>query len=275
MFWGIVGVVVLTASANAGPIGTYYLTDFRNSSKQSSLDAIRGDVYSRNTSDFQSEEGPIAVFSPYNNSASIRTTGYELGKHGGDYSETGKLTVTSTGTTRTNGFANGVFDGTTDGTANYTVNFFSGAVIATDPNWSGTPVTLFHTGAAFDLGITYDFTNNSLWVQNFFTGLITNYTLQGIVIKTFATDSAFQRTALALDEDHTLWFADYGTGTIVHYSTDGVYLGSETYGGLEFAFGGEIANVPEPSTGFIQCCLTGLLGLILARRKWRGLEVDR
>jgi hypothetical protein len=41
---------------------------------------------------------------------------------------------------------------------------------------------LFRTGGSGDLGITWDHNNKSLWIQDFYTGMITDYSLQGALL---------------------------------------------------------------------------------------------
>ncbi|MBS0264515.1 MAG: hypothetical protein JSS02_21450, partial [Planctomycetes bacterium] len=182
----------------------------------------------------------------------------------------GDLSVASTGVTRTNNFASNVFDGTSDGTHNYTINYLTGEVIALGLDWGGPVVSQFTTGILGDLGITYDAWHDSLWIQNFYTGRVTEYTLQGHILTSFLTDSTnYNRSALAMDVDHTLWYADFNTNTIVHYSTAGEYLGSSDYAGLLFAFGGEIAVVPEPTPWLIFASF-GILVAVAQFRRWLG-----
>ncbi|MCY2963219.1 MAG: PEP-CTERM sorting domain-containing protein [Planctomycetota bacterium] len=259
------------ASSQAGPIGTYYLTDFENAATaESKLTAIRGNNYQENASYFQEAEGPIAVVGGV-----VRTTGFIEGVSGGEYATVPSLTVTQTGTSYTNAFAAPVdeqyYDGTSDGQFNYTVEFFTGNVIRTDTSWGGTATLLFSTGGYADLGITYDRSNSSLWIQNHSDGQITNYTLTGSVLSTFAigitpTDQGF--TALAMDVDHTLWFNDFRTGTIYHFTTSGILLGSDTYAGLGRATGGEIAAIPEPST--LALISLGGIGLVVGAYRRRA-----
>ena len=238
-----------------GPIGTYYLTEYVNGSGGSTLDAIQGSSYQQNAAAAPYQEGPIAVFGDL---GVVRTTGYEQGLSGGEYTGVPGLTVQRVfdGTTYTSALGGGndfYYDGTTDGRVNYSVGFYTGDVIATDTSWGGSGTVLFSTGNPEDLGITYDGTNNSLWIMSYYSGQITDYSLAGTALSTFnvsASDPYGEYTALALDVDHTLWYEDYGTGTIQHFATDGTSLGSATYTGLGYALGGEIAPsaVPEPGT---------------------------
>jgi PEP-CTERM motif len=266
-------VVAGTAQASQiGPIGTYYLTDIENlTTFESSLDAIQGNSYVQNPSISQFQEGPIAVFTGPN---VVRTTGFSAGRTGGEYAPVPSLTVSPTAPLYTSVLnpSDVFYDGTTNGAVNFTVGTQTGNVYSTTTTWGGSGTILFNTGVADDAGITYDARNNSLWIQNLDSGVITDYTLGGGVITSFATvggvgNNGYESTALAMDVDHTLWFDDLGAGTIEHYTTAGTYLGSASYSGLGFAFGGEIAAVPEPASltlfGF------GALGLIgVGRRSW-------
>jgi hypothetical protein len=258
--WTALALALVAGTAQAsqiGPIGTYYLTDFENfSSFHSSLDAIQGNSYVQNPSVAQFQEGPIAVFTSPN---VVRTMGYYpfyASFTGGEYAPVPSLTVSPTGPLYTNGLpTDAYYDGTTNGAVNFTVGAGSGNVFATSTTWGGSGSVLFNTGQVFGTGITYDATNNSLWIQNYVSGVITDYTLAGGVITSFPTvggqlNNGFFSMALALDVDHTLWFVDYGAGSIEHYTTSGTYLGSASYTGLGYVLGGEIAaaNVPEPAS---------------------------
>lgn len=258
-----VGIALGASTAHAGPVGTYYLTDNLNfTTSQSSLDAIQGSNYNQNATNFNFQEGAIAIVGN-----EVRTTGYNNGYSGGGYTSVPSLTVTADANTYTNGMIDPVtgfvstYDGTTDGRFNYTVNFQSGAVIATSTNWGGTGSVLFSTGNPGDLGITYDNSNNSLWVQSYTNGIISDYSLSGALLSSFSTiNGGFGSTALAMDVDHTLWYEHYGTGTIVHYDRNGNLLGTDFYAGLGYALGGEISAVPEPSS----LALLGLGGIASA-----------
>jgi hypothetical protein len=263
--WALLAVALVAESAAApravasqvGPIGTYYLTDYSNRiNGASTLDAIQGNSIVLNPSISQYQEGAIAVFPALN---VLRTTGYQNGGVGGEYGPVPSLTVSPTGPTYTNSFG-GVHsfnDSTTNGSVNFLVDqdVPYGGVYSVSTTFGGPLNLLFATGDDEDSGITYDARNNSLWIQDLVTGVITDYALTGAVITSFATvggtnNDGHLATALAMDVDHTLWFDDYGAGTIEHYTTTGTYLGSASYAGLGYALGGEIgaAATPEPAT---------------------------
>ena len=238
---GLFYVTGLTGTAQAGaigPIGTYYLTTYDPTvPSNATLDAIQGSTLVQNTAAFPNQEGPIAVFA---NLGVVRTTGWLYGYQGTEYTGIPSQTVTADGTVYTDVLFGEVYDyfkdGTTDGNTNYVVGQGSATVIATDTSWGGTGTVIFSLPTSGYEGITYDATNNSLWVQNLYTGVITDYTMTGSFITSFATVSGidgdgYLATALAMDVDHTLWYEDYGTGTIEHYATNGTYLGSAYYAG--------------------------------------------
>jgi len=187
------------------------------------------------------------------------------------------LNFTDTGGRYTSTF--NFFDGTTDGTHNYSVNYNIGSenVYQTDRNWQ-TPVALFQVPEAY-LGITYDRTNNSLWISNFNGTTVSDYSLTGTLLSSFNTTFS-SITCLALDPaDNTLWIGSQSTeGTFYQYSKGGVFLQSDTYAALanQNTLGGEFNTaapaVPEVSTT-VSLGLLLALGLggmtIAARRKTR------
>jgi hypothetical protein len=145
----------------------------------------------------------------------------------GRYTLSGTPTGTSwAGTTG----AHQIYDGTSDGTHNYTLDLTSSTVIQTDLNWQN-PVGLFLTSGS-SLGVTYDPNNNSLWTSTINNGVISDYSLTGTLLSSFATSVSFV-SALAFDPaDGTLWFSNNATNELFQYSTSGTFLQSGVPTGL-------------------------------------------
>ena len=132
------------------------------------------------------------------------------------------------------------WDGTTDGSFNYCIDG-SGGIYRFNPDWTN-PTLLFTAGSIGAL--TYDPTNNSMWVSQFSTTMVTNYTMAGVVISSFSTGHT-QNMALALDHaDGTLWLHDRtATGTFEQWSKTGTLLNRIAVPGMstQNALGGEFA----------------------------------
>lgn len=164
------------------------------------------------------------------------------------------------------------YDGTSDGTFNYSVSYREGGVYRFNSDWS-IPVLLFGTNDG-DLGITYDVTNNSVWVSSYLNDTVTNYALDGTVLSSFSTGFGLI-SSLALDSaDDTLWMGSQATlGVFYQFSKAGVLLSTETYAPLfgQNTLGGEfqVRNgvIPEPSA--IALAGMGLVGVGLAARRRR------
>jgi hypothetical protein len=170
-------------------------------------------------------------------------------------------------------------DGTTDGlTNNYLVDYVTGGVYATNLDWSGL-LLLFPTGLINGavLGITYDASNNSLWVSGFDNDDVINHSMAGLVLSSFST--GFNAiTSLALDPaDGTLWMGTQNNfGTFSQFSKAGVLLDTVTYANMagQNTLGGEFniepAAAPEPTTpALISVVVAGWLF-----RRRRRVSVD-
>jgi hypothetical protein len=174
---------------------------------------------------------PIAVID------SVRTMGANEGDLGAEYDlsgvDLGPRYIHEPGPIR-------CWDGTTDATFNYSIDT-AGGVYRFNRDWSD-PVLLFDAGSIGAL--TYDPSNDSLWVSQFGTETIINYTMDGAVISSFSTGHT-QNMALALDHaDGTLWLHDRNAqGTYEQWTRDGERLTRFGIRGMEGenALGGEFA----------------------------------
>jgi hypothetical protein len=101
--------------------------------------------------------------------------------------------------------------------------------------------------------------NHSLWEQNYESGVITDYSMDGTVLSRFSTNNPDGNLGLGYDPvDGTLWFTrSPGYLELEQYSTSGVLLQDIAISGIPsdpLIYGGEFdeslgANaVPEPST---------------------------
>ncbi|MBX3096203.1 MAG: PEP-CTERM sorting domain-containing protein [Fimbriimonadaceae bacterium] len=165
------------------------------------------------------------------------------------------------------------YDGATDGTRTWSVahNDFSNnqAVIMGGADWSGAAVSFAPVSRSS--GITYDATDDSLWLTNNVGGTdgISHYSTTGTFLGGFSF--AFLGGAgygLALDPaDNTLWVAGgFGTaGNLYQYDKAGNLLNTVSVAGLagENIMGAEFAAVPEPGT----LIALGLGALALRRRR--------
>jgi hypothetical protein len=252
----------LTAPCWAGPASDYYVTG------NTKIYHIRGDVVLDSWNTVQAQEFPIVVLGN-----TVRTGSYYSGNSGHEYSLAGSWT----GATYPPTIQGLHHDGTTDGVHNYTTSYWGDeagaelgrAVWRTDSDWTN-PVKLFDTVETRPSGITYDPSNNTLWVSEWDGGpAIRNYTMNGTLLSSFSTDGRYA-TSVALDPvDGTLWMGGYeNTGYFYQYSRAGVLLSSTYYSELagERTLGGEIAAVPEPSTYAMMLTGIGLIGFQLRRR---------
>jgi hypothetical protein len=197
---------------------------------------------------------PIAV------TGTVRTLGAALGEIGAEYTLTGTLT----GPTYSNPIprANIFFgDGATDGVLhNYSWDFGFGEAYQFDLDWSH-PVKLFALGFSPTrtyLGITYDPSNDSLWISSYFgTGIVENRAKDGTLLSSF-TVAHGGNVALALDPaDNTLWLRHDGIPghdplVFEQYSKGGTLLGTQAYPSIDGdrILGGEFGAPALPN----RCC---------------------
>jgi hypothetical protein len=275
-----------TITKAAGPKSPYYLTaGFEGVGR---IFAIQGTNVIFNVSQIASpiySESPIAV------NATIRTAAYYNGGfpyRGGEYALDG--TPTGTNYPTINGLNGLFFDGTTDGTNNYAWEANSGAAYRFDLTWTN-PVVLFTLGVGdgHREGITYDPSNNSLWIAGSSGAVgrtVENRTLSGALISSFHISSDLS-TALAIDPaDGTLWL-NYSSGPrqtldFEQFSRDGISLSTlsisslivpgtssaYTVHGGEFAFTGTVFHetnlaIARSGTNVIVSWPTPSLGYLL------------
>jgi hypothetical protein len=263
----IVAAATMLITSNghaAGPTSELFLT-VDPTTTSASVVGIQGTNVLVNVPQSPTAQGqsPIAV------NSTVRTLGFGAGNSyvGAEYT----LAGVPTGSTYPFPAALGsqeVDDGTTNGSFNYAWSVSSGIAYQLNLDWTN-PVALFTLGNASGsrLGITYDASNNSLWIAGFdgtIGTLISDYSLTGTLLSSFNIGHGFSG-ALALDPaDGTLWLSNLvsgGTLTLEQYarSASGSFgathamLSSQAYAGIsDGAFGGEFqftgTVVPEPST---------------------------
>lgn len=245
-----------------GPVSTYFLT----AGDQQKVHAIQGSsVVASFSTAGTGREYPLFVLND-----SIVTVGPSTSETGRTYTFSGVASGSATTYPVANGSA---WDATTDGTYAYFVDYSLGTVYRTDLDFSN-PVALFGNlgGGAF-LGITYDASNNSLWLSGWSSNVVRNYSLAGTLLSSF-TGPTSSLTSLALDPaTGTLWMgSQQQQGNFWEYSRTGALLQSINLPSLanQNTLGGEfaLAAVPEPAT-WIQLAAGALLLALGARRRTR------
>ena len=247
----IAGVFACSAEAGVGPVSEYYLV----SGEDVRIDVVQGpNIINTWAAAYGFSEFAVAVDS------TVRTLA-EPGKLGGEYT----LAGVPTGKTYTSpGFA--VYDSTTDGEYNYLVTWTGNEVYRTNADYSA-PSLMYSLPANDWLGITYDPTNNSLWLAAFTGGDVINIDMAGNILSVFNTGLGFQ-AALALDHaDGSLWLVKWAyTGDFYQFDKSGNLLSTVHYAGLAFVnpLGGEFA-IPGPAA----LPLLAAGGLFATRRRRR------
>src|ERR1035438_6875480 len=241
--------VALTAAAQTGPKSPLYLTNVNSGPK---IVVVQGNSVINTFPEAYGSptEGPIAVW------GDVRTAGYVPGAQGGQYTLGGTPTGTFYAMPST---VRPGFDSTSDGSHNYLVDWDFGTVYQTARDYTN-PTALFGTGRGYELGITYDASNQSLWIANWLNNTVSDYSLRGGLLSSFSTGHIYN-DALALDPaDDTLWLVNGGTGNLEQYSTAGALLSVGPYIGT--ALGGEFNLAPTtPEPGTLIMFGSGILGL--------------
>ena len=265
--------------AAQGPTGTYYLAGADATTAVGGNWRIQGATATASAPAHPAQrygESAIAV------SGDVRTLGAftgASGRLGAQYSLGFVATGVAYGGAGAVTDRHAFFDGTTDGAFNYSVAY-GGGVYRMERDWTA-PVLLFTPVLTGALGITYDPSNNSLWVSEFSGTRVRNYALDGTELSTFDTGGITGIGALALDySDGTLWFGSQPNyGTFYQYSRAGVQLQTQSYADMSSAnmLGGEfdlvgVAAVPEPGTLVLLAGGLALVGGASARRRRASLS---
>jgi hypothetical protein len=279
---GAAALGLMAAAAQASPIVGPTSRLYLASVSDKTLYALQGaDIVGSTQTYCNHCEAPIAV------AGDIRTTASFSG-NGGQY----RTDLTKTGVTYDSALPfnspEQYADGATDGRRNYTVAYspqnalpFT-TVYGFNRDWAERESVFTLTSNTSAIGITYDPTNNSIWllstVRDDVGGsreMIQDYALDGTLLSQFA--SVQYGRSLALDyADGTLWAVRGNANFFDQYDKAGNLLQTVSYssrlgnqGGFvssEFDLGA-VNAVPEPA-GLIWLSLA-LAALPAARQRWR------
>lgn len=219
-----------------GPTSELYVTVWANAG----IAVLQGNSIVRSWATSGTNEIAIAV------TDKVRTMGHTSGSIGAEYTLSGSFT----GNRYTSGQTY-FHDGASDGQYNYAVIWNTGNIYRYGLDWQN-PQYLFNAGAD-GLGITYDPTNNSLWLSSWGNGTVKNFSLAGNLLSSFTTRDS-HNTALAMDyADGTLWMRENSTGYMAQYTRTGTFLGAKSYsvGGAIWGAEFSVTVVPEPGSLFL------------------------
>lgn len=165
----------------------------------------------------------------------IRAIRWDHAGNGNEYRFDGSLT----GTTYPDpGGAGQILDGAASADNNYYAEWAGGgAVYQCGPDWAN-PTRLFSTGANYT-GITYDSSDDTLWLAVDQSGTIENRTLGGNLIRSFSAGGGRWGCLAYEASSDTLWMVNNGTSEIRQYDKNGNQLGSFNVGSFGNVWGGE------------------------------------
>lgn len=176
-----------------------------------------------------------------------------------------------------NGLWDQMLDGTTDGVNNYVASWSDNGVVEMDLQFENGAV-LFNPGFSV-IGITYDPTDDSLWLVNDDDTSIHQYSKAGVSLGSLDADLGGRNCCLAYDPGtDTLWMSQNGGSTMYQFEKDGTALDSVNVVGLPASntWGAEIggdfpvaaAAAPVPAMS-----RSSVLALVLVLLVFGGLMV--
>jgi hypothetical protein len=287
MALGMLGALLMVSAASGAPVSVLYATGGNSPSEIHAIDGVGYD----NVWAVAEKDGGIAAnqYAIAVSDGTIRTSGDRGNGEGAEY----LLNGTPTGNFSAAVFQYNILDGASDGTYNYGVcyrnigdncPFAEGALVYRfDADWSD-PFFLFEAEENWSMGITFDPTNNSLWISDFNDGVgrpgagagrLINYNMDGDILTEFDISALEGRRGLAMDyADNTLWLSTNNLAGAGHSLTQlsrstGAVLDAYSWEVLEFHQGME-ANfvptvVPIPGAVWLFGSALGLLGWMKRR----------
>ena len=263
-----VAMLALAGTAKAaGPTSTLYLTSSPGSSGVYVIGNYRvlgGTTTAIASPQNSPNESAIAAYGGSLFTTQISSVGNGGSVYDANFNFVSSLTPSTTGSGAT------IYDGTSDGNFNYGIDFNSGYIYRFSSTWGGTPAVMFQAAGSGTIGITYDSANNSFWTSDFSDGIISDYSMNGVLLSSF--DNGYSAgMALAYDPaDNTLWMlTEWLSGNFVQYDTSGTQLQTMVLDvppsdilGAEFM----TSPVPEPSL-LALAGLGGLAALAVSRRR--------
>jgi len=240
----------LVASAVAGPTSEWFISD-GNSRR---ISVVQGSSVVRSWIG-RDDAMTLAVIN------TVRTYGEYHTNFGSEY----KLDGTWTGVDYPyqGGPADQRVDGGTDGVSrNFEAAWNDGGIWQYTLDWKN-PQRLFSANGP--TGVTYDLKTGNLWVIEYGTKRVVQYTTAGAVVSAFpyTTGSGWLGCLAYEPATDTLWAEEFNTGRIYQFDKNGNVLQTEVISALAgYAWGGEFV-IPEP--GALLLAAVGLL-LVIRRR---------
>ena len=250
--------LLLLNNGYSGPISSLYMVSWQNAGMQ----VVQGNSVVNSWERAGLNELAVVV------DGTVKTYAYSTeDSYGAEYT----LGGTPTGTTYALDYPNNLYiDATTDGTYIYVTGNTTNKIYRFNNDWTNGQLMFTANEVGRTLGITYDPTDNTLWLSGYNNSTMSHYDLNGNLLETF--NVADTRTgALALDHaDGTLWYYAHDNHQLHQYSKDGTLLqraditglGTRLWGG-EFDF--ELAYIPEPCS--LICISVVLFWMFLKLRK--------